>query len=189
MEECDDGNDEDGDDCPGSCADAFCGDGFHHLNDEECDDGNNQSNDGCTPQCIAEFDQQCNQAYSTMDEADRLDSFNDGNSNVEFCDRPGGSQSTDWNGPGWYRLAANGGTGRMPEGVPVAYDCGTDAPGWLNGTHPSVADGVVDRQVCFNWSNNQCNWNSAVKVVNCANFYLYEFPEAPACALRYCEED
>ena len=29
------------------------------------------------------------------------------------------------------------------------YYCGTHAPGWLSGGHPLLADGVVQRKVCF----------------------------------------
>jgi hypothetical protein len=76
----------------------------------------------------------------------------------------------------------------MPTQAPAKYSCGTHAPGWLNGSLPSVADGVVVRQVCFNWSNNTCNWNTNVSVVNCANFYLWKFPDTPVCNLRYCGE-
>ena len=39
--------------CPGSCAPAFCGDGFKLDGVEECDDGNNVDDDGCTNSCIS----------------------------------------------------------------------------------------------------------------------------------------
>ncbi len=55
METCDDGNDDDTDECPGSCQPAFCGDGYHHAGKEGCDDGNNVSDDGCTADCVAEY--------------------------------------------------------------------------------------------------------------------------------------
>ncbi len=50
-ETCDDGNPDDGDDCPGSCAPAYCGDGFVRLGVEDCDDGNKINDDGCTSSC------------------------------------------------------------------------------------------------------------------------------------------
>ena len=31
------------------------------------------------------------------------------------------------------------------------YYCGTHAPGWLRGGHPSVAGGAVQRKVCFTY--------------------------------------
>ncbi len=54
VEECDDGNFENNDACPGSCAPAFCGDGFTLLGVEECDDGNMNDNDFCHNDCTTE---------------------------------------------------------------------------------------------------------------------------------------
>lgn len=50
-EECDDGNADDTDDCPSTCLQATCGDGFVHAGEEECDDGNNVDNDACSNTC------------------------------------------------------------------------------------------------------------------------------------------
>ena len=60
-ESCDDGNDEDGDICPSSCKEAFCGDGYVWTSQpredgsgaaETCDDGNRENNDGCINACV-----------------------------------------------------------------------------------------------------------------------------------------
>ena len=49
-EACDDGNQDNTDDCTSACELATCGDGF--IQDgEECDDGNNINDDGCTDAC------------------------------------------------------------------------------------------------------------------------------------------
>ena len=58
WEQCDDGNDIDGDGCTSSCIAETCGDGsidpngsdelWNTLDDEICDDGNNIDGDGCT---------------------------------------------------------------------------------------------------------------------------------------------
>jgi cysteine-rich repeat protein len=48
-EQCDDGNDDDTDQCPSSCNLAYCGDGFTQAGVEECDDGNDDDTDGCIP--------------------------------------------------------------------------------------------------------------------------------------------
>ncbi len=50
-ETCDDGNPDDTDECPGSCALAFCGDGFVRAELELCDDGNKINDDACTSTC------------------------------------------------------------------------------------------------------------------------------------------
>jgi cysteine-rich repeat protein len=54
-EECDDGNNIDGDGCSASCLIEFCGDGL--VNDapnEECDDANTGDGDGCSSSCQIE---------------------------------------------------------------------------------------------------------------------------------------
>lgn len=55
--------------------------------------------------------------------------------------------------------------------------------------HPTVADGMVRRKVCFHWSKNCCKWSSYIRVRNCSSFYVYELPKPPVCQLRYCGAD
>ena len=45
---------------------------------------------------------------------------------------------------GWYRA----GDQITDSCVPYGH-CGTGFPGWLNGSHPTVADGAVNRSICF----------------------------------------
>ncbi len=52
-EGCDDGNGEDGDDCPSNCEAARCGDGFLHEGIETCDDANADESDDCPSNCEA----------------------------------------------------------------------------------------------------------------------------------------
>jgi cysteine-rich repeat protein len=53
-EQCDDGNNVDGDGCSATCTvEAFCGDGTVDPG-EQCDDGNNQNGDGCSATCTFE---------------------------------------------------------------------------------------------------------------------------------------
>ncbi|XP_078354042.1 uncharacterized protein LOC144638689 isoform X1 [Oculina patagonica] len=89
--------------------------------------------------------------------------------------------------PGWYRFTGEAGD-HIPTKCPSTLRCGTHAPGWLNGAHPSVADGVVTREVCYHWTNNCCQWKNDIKVKNCGAFYVYELQRPPACSLRYCGE-
>jgi len=86
---------------------------------------------------------------------------------------------------GWYRFLGAAGT-RMPTSCPPIRRCNTDAPGWLNGGHPTVADGKVTRQVCFHWFDGCCHWSTNIEVRNCGSFYVYHFSAPPACHLRYC---
>ena len=51
-EVCDDGNQDDGDTCLGSCVAAVCGDGVLHVGVEACDDGNADDLDACSDACV-----------------------------------------------------------------------------------------------------------------------------------------
>jgi cysteine-rich repeat protein len=54
-EECDDGNNVDGDGCSARCLKEFCGDGVRQAGlGEQCDDGNNNGGDGCSATCEVE---------------------------------------------------------------------------------------------------------------------------------------
>ena len=53
IEECDDGNDVEGDGCDSNCTITSCGNKILSP-DEECDDGNNQDGDGCNSHCELE---------------------------------------------------------------------------------------------------------------------------------------
>ncbi|MDQ2644630.1 MAG: DUF4215 domain-containing protein [Myxococcota bacterium] len=50
-EECDDGNQDDGDNCPTTCSLAKCGDGFVQEGVEGCDDANADDSDECPSNC------------------------------------------------------------------------------------------------------------------------------------------
>ena len=49
---------------------------------------------------------------------------------------------------GWYRFVGAAGT-RMPTERVQAFRCGTNWPGWLTTTHPTVEDGEIRGMVCF----------------------------------------
>ena len=112
-------------------------------------------------------------SYTLLNEADRSVSFK----GVAKCDS---GLSTKW-----YRFSAAAGAA-MPESCVPKNQCGTHAPGWLNGKNPTVAEGVVSRQVCYHWSSNCCLWKNNIRVRNCGGFYVYELRKPPACQLRYC---
>ena len=74
--------------------------------------------------------------YEVLSEADRAQTNTSRNSTK--CD--------DKLLTGWYRFQGAAGD-RMADKCVPQFHCGTDAPGWLNGTHPTVAEGVVTRTV------------------------------------------
>ena len=69
---------------------------------------------------------------------------------------PHGSELCDKQLPeGWYRFVGAAGT-KMPTTRVPAYRCGTDWSGWLDGSHPTVEDGKVQRKACFSDRSTGC---------------------------------
>ena len=83
---------------------------------------------------------------------------------------------------GWYRFQGAAGD-RMPDKCVLKYRCGTAIPGWLNGSHPTVTEGVVTRTVCYSFWRDCCVKSHIIKVKNCSSYYVYELPNTGG---RYC---
>lgn len=94
-------------------------------------------------------------------------------------------------GPGWFRFQGDAGT-KMPTSCVSENHCGTNAAGWLNGAHPTVAEGQVSKQVCFTWLSNCCHFAINIQVRNCGFYFVYfisgTLPSNP-CYLGYCGTD
>ena len=95
---------------------------------------------------------------------------------------------------GWYRFMGAAGT-KMPSQVVPISRCGTDATGWLSGSHPTVNQDAVRRRVCFHWAgrdrrrrkhDRSCMWSRYIRVLNCTTFLVYELIPIKRCHLRYC---
>ena len=86
---------------------------------------------------------------------------------------------------GWYRFQGLAGK-QMPDSCVPKHRCGTHAPGWLRGGHPTVAEGAVRRKVCFHWTSGCCQFSTNIRVRNCGAFYVYRLNPPPVCILRYC---
>ena len=134
----------------------------------------------CCPYKRANFSLLECQNYQNLTNGDRKDTSGAG---LVTCDSS--------LGPGWFRFQGDAGTKMATTCVPD-YHCGTHSTGWLNGAHPTVAEGQVTRQVCFNWSSNCCTWSINIQVQSCGDFFIYYIsgtpPEHP-CHLRYCGAD
>ena len=116
-------------------------------------------------------------SYTTLSSADRASTAR---VNVLKCDRNDLASS-----PKWYRFSGAAGT-RIPTSAVAINHCGTHAPGWMNGQHPSKDDGAVSRKVCFTWNGNVCLWSVTITVRSCGAFYVYKLPRPQNCYLRYC---
>ena len=86
----------------------------------------------------------------------------------------------------WYRFEGAAGI-KMHESCTNNYNsCGTIAPRYLNGAHPSQDDGIVSRTVCF-YAGRCCSYSRSVNVINCAGlYYVYELNGTPSCPSQYC---
>ncbi|KAG7476917.1 hypothetical protein MATL_G00087920 [Megalops atlanticus] len=91
---------------------------------------------------------------------------------------------------GWYRLFLGNASVQMPERCIDRLMCGTHAPLWLNGAHPSLEDGVVSLPVCGNWYSGCCNFQSnPIHVKACpGNYFVYKFVAPVNCYLAYCAD-
>ncbi|XP_073237998.1 uncharacterized protein [Porites lutea] len=85
----------------------------------------------------------------------------------------------------WYRFIGSSGTMMPTSCVPKHY-CGTHAPGWLNGAHPTRLGQTINGQVCFHWGGSCCNWKASIQIKKCNGFYVYKLGKTPVCWLRYC---
>jgi len=88
---------------------------------------------------------------------------------------------------GWHRFQGAAGT-KMATKSPGFRKCGAVFPVWLNGTHPTVAEGRVRRNVCIN-QVVECGERSFVDVKNCTSYYIYKFYASSACVFRHCGTD
>ncbi|XP_078095408.1 uncharacterized protein LOC144510056 [Mustelus asterias] len=87
---------------------------------------------------------------------------------------------------GWYRFQSFGGW-QIPETKVTEGHCSTKATGWLEGSHPTMEQGIVTRTVCFSWNGNPCNWVHEIKIKNCNSYFVYELKSLHKCA-AYCTD-
>ena len=86
---------------------------------------------------------------------------------------------------GWYRFSGAAGN-QMAESCVDKDRCGTLYPGWLNGSHPTVNEGAVQRRVCFgDYSHDCCLLSIYIRVRNCGGFSVYQLKPL-LCGFRYC---
>ena len=112
--------------------------------------------------------------YSWLTQSSRNENYNSGS----YCDS---SLST-----GWYRFGGDAGNRISTTCNSNGNRCGTYKPGWMKGSHPTVAEGIVSRTVCFAYSGSCCYSSSqSIKVLNCGLYFIYKL-SATSCYNRYC---
>nr|XP_055031645.1 uncharacterized protein LOC129420667 [Misgurnus anguillicaudatus] len=99
--------------------------------------------------------------------------------------------TVEWNG--WYRLYLNGESAQMSEWCVTHMGCGGETALYLNGSHPSLEDGVVTREVLGNYMSyyNQCDQfrSNPIQVKACpGDYYVYELitPDVSLNKPSYC---
>ncbi|XP_044173286.1 uncharacterized protein LOC114975057 isoform X6 [Acropora millepora] len=125
---------------------------------------------------------------TVSDECSNYIFLNESNRAMTYAGRSLGNLS-DSKLSGWYRFSGGAGT-QMAEACPKMYSCNTNSSGWLHGTHPTVAEGIVKRKVCFSqrvsqFLNDCCNHSKNISVRNCGAFYVYRL-DPPDNYSRYC---
>ena len=92
----------------------------------------------------------------------------------------------------WYRFSGEAGN-QMAQSCVDRHRCGTFYPGWLDGSHPTVNEGAVQRRVCFSrrapgfsYYSGCCSLWTYIRVRNCGGFYVYQLKPLTTCYLRYC---
>ena len=85
--------------------------------------------------------------------------------------------------PGWYRFQGAAGDRIHDKCVPAGH-CSARAPGWMRGNHPTVAEDIVIREVCFRFSTDCCFWRKKIGVKNCGGYFVYML-ESPHCSARF----
>ncbi|XP_077350261.1 uromodulin-like [Lithobates pipiens] len=91
---------------------------------------------------------------------------------------------------GWYQFNGSGGV-RIPEYCVPVYRCNTYTPVWMNGAHPVITDGIVNRMACTHWGGTCCYWTSTIQVKACPlGYYVYKLIRTPGsvCPLIYCTD-
>ena len=116
---------------------------------------------------------ECNQ-YKFLNDSDRRNDFGRG----KKCDR---NLTEDW-----YRFSAGAGTSVATQCIPGGLICGTNLPGWMDGAHPTVDEGVVSRKVCFHGFYDCCYRHIMINVRNCSSFFVYRLKPVQYCNSRYC---
>ena len=100
-----------------------------------------------------------------------------------------GQNDSDIDDSQWFGFVGNSGYSRLPTKCVATNYCGGSAPGWLSGSHPSKAEGVVTRTICFHANGNCCYYSNSIYIRRCVGLYVYKFKKMPGhWNARYCTQ-
>ncbi|XP_062578630.1 uncharacterized protein LOC134240556 [Saccostrea cucullata] len=91
--------------------------------------------------------------------------------------------------PGWYKADDQGQV--LLDRCPGILSCGAIRPVWMQGSHPSIWDGKVQRDICTSglsegFNKNCCLEKNKILVKNCGRFMAYCLKPLNLCEDRYC---
>ena len=86
---------------------------------------------------------------------------------------------------GWYRFLGAAGDRILDKCVPMGHCCAL-FPGWMRGNHPTVAEGVVTRDICFSFRTDCCYLRDNIIVKNCGGYFVYRLELHSDRLARYC---
>lgn len=140
---------------------------------------------------VTELPPECND-YLILDDSTR----NVNHGSERYCDVDNHicvyDTSPDWQGGNnWYRMMPPAGV-VMTETSLEYNHCGTKAPGWIRGTHPTDEGEQLTVEVCFiddTGNGNDCSWSQNFEITHCGEYYVYFLPEFLLCIARYCGAD
>ncbi|XP_062613463.1 uncharacterized protein LOC134275223 [Saccostrea cucullata] len=106
------------------------------------------------------------------------------------CKRIEGQEICDfYMDSGWYKVKHEDDTvarKMIEQGVNAKF-CGTTYPVWLNGTHPSIGDGIVNRTACVTGRNSLCDKVYKIQIKACTTGdFVYNLQKTSACPEAYC---
>ena len=77
---------------------------------------------------------------------------------------------------GWYRFEGDAGAQMADNKEPPAWeDCGTSRVVWLQGDHPGMGDGTVDRAFCVTGLEENCETTITGRVRTCSDKVFLQF--------------
>ena len=153
-EDCDDGNEVDGDGCSSTCRPEECGNGIVDAN-EQCDDRNRRDGDGCSTVCQAEI---C--GNGTKDDGEECD---DGNDNGG--DGCSSSCRTEFCGNGVVDVQEQCDDGNLAGGDGCSGRCRTEGCG----------NGVIDQgEDCDDGNDDDCSYDCRATVASAARAFQPE---------------
>ena len=133
--------------------------------------------------CLAQVDCNDGSCCSTYIE------INDPRRSIKAIWEPGQDPICDRGlGWGWYRFTSFAG-GKMPENKISPNRCGTQAPIWLDGAHPTAIGENVVRRACVNVLDlsNGCFTSFDINITKCADdVFVYYLRPPWYCAVGYC---